>query len=407
MTCPTCGFILANGITYCPGCGTYLPDNVAKPVSQNAETIVGNATPSQSPTAPHTPYTERVSNSSTPYVQSSQGYSPQQTSYPAPSPYANGYPTQPVYPGYPTAPNYPNYTAPYAPIPPTSTHTKRGLSRGMTALLIVVALCMMFGGFGLIYYTTVAHPAQLHAQATATVQTILTNNAHSTATANAQATGTTVAYANATATANTQATAQAVSTATALQNIYTTATAGTPALSSSLAFQDGANWDVYNTTDGGGCGYSGGTLHASVFKAGYYVPCFAHATNYTNFAYQVQMTILAGDEGGLIFRASDAASKFYFFRIGRDGVYSLYVSKDSTHSLPLVEDNSSAIKTALGQTNVLTVVARGNALYLYINKQFVGSASDSSYSAGEIGIFAGDNKVGTNVAFSNARVWSL
>jgi hypothetical protein len=55
----------------------------------------------------------------------------------------------------------------------------------------------------------------------------------------------------------------------------------------------------------------------------------------------------------------------------------------------------------------LTVIAQGNNIYLYINKQFVGSASDGTYGSGEIGFFASDTNNATDVAFSNARVWAL
>lgn len=399
MQCPSCGTVLAYGITTCPRCGTFLPYTPVASGAANAD--VGNVAsynpskptvpvapypPYPQPSAPPTPYMEHVNAPYTP-----QGY-PQNQQPPS---------MQPSIP-----PNNQYFASSPAPIPPFK-QPRRGLSRGMMIFIAILSLLTMFSGFGLIYYTTVAHPAQLHAQATATVQTILTNDAYSTATANAQATGTSIAIANVTATANAQATAQVQATATALQGIYTSSTKGTPALTSSLAFQDGYNWDVYDTTDGGGCGYNGGAFHASVFKKGYYVACFAHATNYSNFALQVQMTILRGDEGGLIFRGNDTASKFYYFRIGRDGVYSLYVSKDNNHSLPLIEDNTPFINTAIGQSNLLTVVAKGSTLYFYINKHFVGSASDSTYNAGEIGIFAGDNNNGTEVAFSNARVWAL
>src|SRR5438132_3469164 len=153
------------------------------------------------------------------------------------------------------------------------------ISRGMTVLLVGVALLMMSSGVVLIYYTTVAHPAQLRVQATATVQTFLTTEAQGTAIANVHATATVHTQANATATM--QAHAQA--TATALQSIYMKATSGTPVLSSSLVFQDSYRWDIYNTTDGGGCLFTAGALHASVFSKGFYVPCFAHATNFSNF----------------------------------------------------------------------------------------------------------------------------
>src|SRR5712692_5717212 len=100
----------------------------------------------------------------------------------------------------------------------------------MIGLLVTLALLVMFSGIGLIYYSTVLRPAQLHAQATGTAQTLLTVQARGTALANAQATGTAQAFANATATAQAQVTAQAQATVTALQDIYTTATSGRPAL---------------------------------------------------------------------------------------------------------------------------------------------------------------------------------
>lgn len=257
----------------------------------------------------------------------------------------------------------------------------------------------MLSGFGLIFYAAVTRPAQFRARATATTQAIQTANAQATGTVHAQAT----AVANATATA--QAHVQA--TATALQNMYNQATSGTPALASSLAFQTGSNWDIYDAVGGGGCGFAGAALHASVFQKNYYVPCFAHATNFGNLALQVQMTILKGDEGGLIFRANDVTNQFYIFRVGHDGTYTLLVTRDNQHNTPILDDKSAAIKTDFGQANLLTIIARGNTISLYINKQFVGSTTDGSYAGGEIGVFAGNGGHPTDVAFSNIRVWTL
>lgn len=286
---------------------------------------------------------------------------------------------------------------------PLSPSQRQPLSRPMLLLSTTVALLLMLSGMSLIYYTAIAHPAQLRSQATATVQTILTSNAHSTAIANTQATGTAQAFANATATAQ----AQAQATVTALQALYTQVTSGTPALASTLAFQDGVNWDVYSTPDGGGCNFSNGALHASVFTKNYYVPCLAHNSSFTNFAYQVQMTMLEGDEGGLMVRSDDANNHFYVFSIGHDGTYRFYVVKDNNNSLSLVDDTSSIIKTGAGQSNTLTLIAQGATFYLYINQQYVASASDTSFASGEVGVAASDTTNNTDVAFTNAKVWSL
>lgn len=290
---------------------------------------------------------------------------------------------------------------PFPPVPKPA--AQGGLSGSAKVLLGIMAVVMILGGLGLIYYTAVLHPAQLRADATATVQTFQNN----TAIANTHATGTAQAFANATATAQTQATAQAQVTATALQNFYNQSTSGTPALNSPLSYQDAANWEVYTTTDGGGCGFNGGALHSSVPSKGFYVACFARATNFSNFAFQVQMTILKGDEGGILFRANPATYQYYFLIVSRSGAYSLYLSKDKQHNLSIAGDNSTAIKTAAGQANLVTVIAKGGTIYLYINKQFVGSVNDSSFNAGQIGVLSSDNTNSTDVAFNNAMVWRL
>jgi hypothetical protein len=426
--CTHCGTPVSSETRICPRCGQAIPSRSSelepgyfqtpvetKPASikpPRLKTIPSESSPAQQPSgvpaAPASPPKYETPPWSFPQVDMSttvadsepQGYGAQ-IYLPMQQP---GYPN-PALPSYPS-PSLPPYAAPPQPqaYPGyTSGQSARGLSRGMTIFLVITALALMLSGLGLIYYTEVSHPAQLRAQATATVQAIT----QSTSVANTHATATAQVYAKATAVAQTQATAQAQATATALQAIYSSSTSGTPALSSSLAVQDRANWDVYDAVGGGGCTFSGGALHSSIFQQQFYVPCFAHATNFSNFAFQVQMTILKGDEGGLIFRANDAASQFYYFQVGRDGTYSLNISKDDKHSTSIALDNSSAIKTAAGQMNLLTVVARGNNIYLYVNKQFVGGVNDGTYASGEIGVFAGDTNNATDVAFSNARVWIL
>jgi hypothetical protein len=304
--------------------------------------------------------------------------------------------SQPQSPSYPQTPlSY--YGAPASPViqhPGQSGHA--ALSKGTMTLLVSLALLIMLGGVGLILYAGVVRPAQLRVQATATVQSAQTANA---VTAHAQATS----FAAATATGQ----RQALATATALQNLYLQSTSGTPLLSETLATQTSSNWDVYNAVGGGGCAFSGNALLASVSQPSFYVPCFAHATNFSNFAFEAQISIVKGDEAGLIFRANDASSQFYVFRIARDSNYALYLSKDAKNSVPIAEDSSPAIKTGLGQLNILTVIAQNSNIYMYINKQFVGSVNDGSYASGEIGVFAGDKTEATEVAFSNVRVWNL
>jgi hypothetical protein len=278
----------------------------------------------------------------------------------------------------------------------------------MLILFIVLAL-LIIGGSGLILYTAVIQPEQFHAQATATAQANVTGTAQSQATQTAQAAATATTEAHATATAQAQATAQVQATAAALQAIYTQATGGSPALNDPLTQQDANNWEVDDKTGGGGCAFTGGSFHASMPQKGFFASCYAQNSNFSNFAFQVQMTILKGDRGGIIFRSDSAATKFYLLRFGQDGTYNLFVytGNSGSNAKNLLEGSAPTFHTGTNQANEIAVVASGSNMYVYVNQQYVASLADGTYSSGEIAVFAEDHTNSTEVAFSNAQVWKL
>jgi hypothetical protein len=411
MQCNSCGTELPPEARNCPNCGTAV--FASSPFEKTAFSSPGTPPESTLPTAyPPGSFQEMASpppqpQPEKPFQANSYPYIPGTQATPPPDPYGQPGryppPQPPLYPGS----QRPPYPAP-PPVQPQGTpRGRRGLSRGMMILLIVLALLVMLSGFGLIFYSTVYHPNQLHMQATATAQTQQTIVAQTTATANTQATGTAVAISNATATAQAQATANVIATATALQNVYTSATQGTPVLNDSLSFNTGSNWEEDQAQGGGGCAFSGGAYHASIDQKGFYFACAAQNTSFSNFAYQVQMTITKGDAGGVFFRGNRSASQFYLLSIARDGTFDLFVSKDQNHSSDLNFGNSSAIKKSSGQANLISVVVRGNSIYFYINKQNAGSVNDSTYKGGQIGVFVDARTTATEVAFNNAQVWKL
>jgi zinc-ribbon domain len=369
--CRNCGNPLQPEVNICPQCGTFMP--------LPPQAVSNNTAPASS-----RPQAQIAASSPPPTPSSRQ----------APSPVAGYYGTYTPQPEQKS----PYYSPPPSFKPPLVKRSRPGLGKGATLFLVILALLIMFSGVALIYYTTMTLPSQLRAQATATVQTIVTAQVQATTTAHTQAQATAQVQAHATATAQAQA--------KTLQNIYTIATSGTPTLSSTLTAQDGANWSNYNAVGGGGCAFSNNALHATVFQNQTYVPCFAQASNFSNFAFQVQMTILEGDGGGLVFRANEANLQLYLLRISPAGLVGISVSRDRKTTTPLLDDSSSAIKTG-SQTNLVTLIARNSVLYIYINKQFVDTISDTTYSAGEIGVFAYDTNKGTDVAFNDASVWTL
>ncbi len=363
---------------------------------------------------------------------------PPAATYPSPS--GATYPATGVYPNYPPSgggySNYPEqaqaqeplylyhnqapsaYSPPYTGYPQAGQQTpqppppkKRGFSLTVTILLIVIVLFLL-GGSGLIYYVGVYQPQKLHADATATVNAQVTGTAQANTQATANTLGTSMAQANTTATAQASATAAASATASALQPVLSQATSGTPALNDQLNAPSSYNWEQIspsNPTTDGSCAYTGGAYHSIMPRTSYFQPCFAETPTYGNFAFQVQMTITQGDEGGIIFRADSANSKFYLFSISQSGAYNLflYVDNQGSHAKNLLSNSSTLIKTGQNQTNIITVVARGANIYFFINSQYLDGVSDGTFSSGKIGVFGESNTNPTDVAFSNAKVWQL
>ncbi len=312
------------------------------------------------------------------------------------------------------------------------THQER-LSKGTVILLVSLALLLIIGGGLSIAYSTWTswqNSLTITATATAKAATVRSNNttiarnnmtsiAHTNATATAQANATATRIANITATAQANATATQIAniTATAQANaiathqseitLYTTAIAGTPAIDDPL--QDNSNnynWDTNYIPGYGGCRFAEGAYH-SIVQKGSFSACFAKATNFSNFSYEIQMTIIQGDQGGIAFRADGANGAFYYFHINVvSGSFALDIYKNNFFMHTIATGSSSAIKTGLNQANLITVVAVDNVLNLYVNMQKVASVSDATYNSGQIGVVAENTGGPTEVVFSNAKVWT-
>ncbi|GAC1455504.1 MAG: hypothetical protein PVS3B3_08060 [Ktedonobacteraceae bacterium] len=189
-----------------------------------------------------------------------------------------------------------------------------------------------------------------------------------------------------------------------------------PPLSGSLAIDDtlhdntgGYKWPDGISDGGGRCQFAQGAYHVVMTQEGALHYCTAGDTGISNYAYEVRMTIVTGDEGGIIFRADGLNGKFYYFRIGRDGSYALYLYIDmiGAHARSLAADRSPAIHTGLNTPNLLAAVVRNDTLDLYVNNQPIISVKNSAYLYGQIGVAATSDTGLTEVVFSNAKVWVL
>ena len=193
----------------------------------------------------------------------------------------------------------------------------------------------------------------------------------------------------------------------ALMKTYMKATSGSPVLFDALSVQDKNEWDTGTWHKGNSCSFHDGAYHIKSVEQEYYSWCIAELPVFRNFAYQVQMRIMEGDGGGLVFRSARKSGNYYFFHVGQDGSYGLSIFVAKGQPSDLVKGTSTSIKMGLGQSNLLCVIVRGSDIALYVNKQPVAEVVDTAYGAGQIGVVADEDSDTTDVAYTNAQVWAL
>jgi serine/threonine protein kinase len=270
------------------------------------------------------------------------------------------------------------------PVPPTpnfislgqdNKQRRRGISRGVIALLVALALLVVGASIAGIFYIT-------------TTNQIATQHSNATATANG---GTAIA-----------------ATATASWFPYPP-NKGMLVLNDPLSDNSkGYDWVIgYNRYPGADCVFTGGAYHVIELNTQRFYYCIANNIRLSNFVFEVQMRFIKGNVGygGILFRSQ--AQRHYFFRIGQNGSYKLALYRDDIVGVKLATGTSPAIHRNLNDPNILAVVARGSNIDLYVNQQLIASVADSAYGIGQIG-FAAENEVApVEAVFSNAKVWTL
>jgi hypothetical protein len=283
--------------------------------------------------------------------------------------------------------------------------------------VFLAALLFISGMTFIIYSETIQYRTSLNHGATVIARS--THDAYSTAQAQIQETAavlnTVQANIDASATAKadiaahaTAAVDNATATANSLTNLYTQSTNGSPVFDDSLTDNTGSGqWDEGNSNANTGCSFADGYYHVSESTLGNFQPCIAQATRFSSFAYQVDLTIHKGNQGqaGLIFRAGDNSTSYYFFYIDTSGSYGLDLYDKSGQANNLAQGVNRAIKLGLSQSNQLAVIANSNAISLYANGQYLAAITDSTLSAGKIGLGVVDKSTPVEVQFDTAQVW--
>ncbi len=201
-------------------------------------------------------------------------------------------------------------------------------------------------------------------------------------------------------------------------------------LDESLSNVDNGNdWPVDSSSDGV-CAFTNGAYHVSERQQGYLRWCLSNYSDFYDFTYEVQMTIVNGNCGGIIFRANAQAGGYhgyYYYEICKPDNYSLYslqlldqLSASNSTKLPLPSQLhlltggiNPGLHTDANSSILITVVAITDTFTLYLNHQKVAAVTDDTLSFGEIGVAAHEtspvdaSQTATDIAFSNVKVWIL
>lgn len=191
------------------------------------------------------------------------------------------------------------------------------------------------------------------------------------------------------------------------QDIYLLVTSTHPFINDPLNQQAGSTWKEKHST-ASSCAFEGGAYH--VVSDTVRQNCLSSINSLSNFAFQVQITIVKGAYGGIVFRTGRSGIlQYYFVLDDTSSRYQFGVTSTSTYASPLAGGNSPVIKTVLNHPYLMTVIAVGSRFYLYINKQYITDVIDSSntLSSGQIGLTAGSVSLATEAVFSDVEVWKL
>jgi eukaryotic-like serine/threonine-protein kinase len=158
-----------------------------------------------------------------------------------------------------------------------------------------------------------------------------------------------------------------------------------------------------------GCIFSKDGYHVLSLEQNYDNGCVAAFYNAKNFVFEVQMTIIHGDCGGILFHNNFENNTSYYFHICRNGSFDLKVTtgnKTKNTFRALAYGGSPSINS-MNKVNIFAVAVINNDITLYANHQKLVEVVDNTYDFGSLGLVAEDDSNATEVLFANAKIWTL
>ena len=168
----------------------------------------------------------------------------------------------------------------------------------------------------------------------------------------------------------------------------------------------GPRYNNNNHQDIGACIFKDGGYHAiEPGHSPFFVSCRDTADNFSDFVFEVQMKIIQGDIGGIVFRYNSTTGNSYYVKINQNGEYFLDLQIGTKNVL--ASGHPPYIHAGLNQTNLIAIVAQGNTITLFVNNRSLAKVSGNTLSSGQIALFAEHVGSPTEVEYSNAKLWAL
>jgi serine/threonine protein kinase len=179
-----------------------------------------------------------------------------------------------------------------------------------------------------------------------------------------------------------------------------------------LAFDDplvnnsqGHIWSEGTNTRGATCQFTAQGYQVTQPASGFFHSCTEQVNDYSNFVFEIQVTMLSGDYIGMFFR-SNSTDSYYLFQVDTTGQYYLKLYTAANPDGLILRQNTIA-PVNFGQTYLLAVVANFENIDLYMNHQKIDSVTDGTLTHGKLGMLVGNISNPASALFQNAKVWTL
>lgn len=174
-------------------------------------------------------------------------------------------------------------------------------------------------------------------------------------------------------------------------------------------FDSRLDWNI-NGNSGVSGGVEDGEMLISVDFPGSMFWTTAGRRNLANGTFEVEAQVREGSSEtayGLIFRAEDNARDFYYFVVSADGYYSIggcIEECEDNQFIPIAPEMwilTNMITPNANEKHTLRVEANGSDLAYFIDDVEIGRFSDTTLTAGDVGLFVQTFDSGATVAFDN------